>query len=244
MRLSILYQFKKIQGVSFLVANIVISTIGSCRVFRPISVAARRNIIKSNNKGLGWYTHSTRDVIQKIAIERAQFAPSASVLPLIVYDLDRYRAEDYSEGCYDAADVVVIEICSVKVFENRGVYFQQWCVKRIVENPDQYSDQLVTLAKSTVAKVLSEQQIICDLDEICTRLGKPVIFVNHINHGYRKEDMLPERHVIFEAIQKFCALDNRAIQMNPWDYVIEFGQDKALDGPAHYTMSFGDFFSG
>ncbi|GGC52480.1 hypothetical protein GCM10010994_09410 [Chelatococcus reniformis] len=47
---------------------LTVSAIGSCRVFTPLNLVRRRKEILTGHASAEWYTHSTKDVLQKIDI--------------------------------------------------------------------------------------------------------------------------------------------------------------------------------
>lgn len=215
-----------------------ISVIGSCRVFTPIRLMEQRNVISSDHLGLEWYTHSTKDVLQKIAIARKKIVPEEKYIPLLVHGNGQYSPEHHHQDVYEKSDIIIIEIASPKLFLVEQMYLQQWCVRDVLASPEKFSEESVKLANLAQMLVQNKVQIKEDLSSICDALGKPVIFVNHINVLKPTGDLIPERNLIFESIREFCSEDCRAVHFDPTVHVSAFGEDEALSDSGHYKKDF------
>jgi len=217
-----------------------LSVIGSCRVFTPINRLARRGITHTAHGGAEWYTHSTRDVLQKIKIVRNQLIPSEADVPMIVETYpQKWQPSNHHPDFFKGTDVFIVEICSRKIFSKNGIYFQQWCAQGALNN--QGNDATATSqTESMITRVQAQIEVRKDLKLICDRLNKPVIFVGHINTKMTDGNPFPERVIIHNLLRDFCNEDARATFFDPTVYIKEFGEEVALVDSGHYRPEFND----
>lgn len=60
--------------------------IGSCRVYTPTSRAIGDYKLRLNHGKTEWFTHSTRDIIQKIKILDGKIEIDEKLVPLVIND--------------------------------------------------------------------------------------------------------------------------------------------------------------
>lgn len=213
------------------------AVLGSCRVHTPIRLLARDRI-RTDHEGAEWYTHSTRDALQKLKIVRRQVDVPAEVVPLVVEShAQKWHPEKHHPDFYRRADVFVVEICSRKVATFAGVYYQQWPTQMVLREPERYPE-LVAYVEGATHRVQSRGELLGDLKLICDRLGGPVLFVPHINVKMTNGEPFPERTIIRDALEEFCRSDGRASLFDPTPVVAEYGEAQALVDSGHYREEF------
>lgn len=209
-----------------------IFVIGSCRVYSPISRAIDNNEFKLAHGKTEWFTHSTRDIIQKLKILDKKIELNQKMVPLVINDLKKYHPETHSNGFFDAADCFVIEVCSIQSNNYLGIELQQWCV-RDLQKKDEY------ILSSLVSSHLTKDEILIDLDAIYSYLNqKPMLLVSH-NMLKKPDGTIPKpRPIIMAALEEFCRSKHNVVMFDPTPYIIDFGIDNAMKDPAHYNKDF------
>ena len=109
-----------------------VAAIGSCRVFTPLGILSRAHKIQPVYETTPWYTHSTRDALQKYAIVNGNLNLTSEEISLIVHGVDKYKPSEFRSGFYDAADIAVVEIASIKSIRWRHLEIQQWCLRDLL----------------------------------------------------------------------------------------------------------------
>ena len=117
--------------------TITVSVFGSCRVFTPVNKLARRGLIQTAHRGIEWYTHTTRDALQKLKIVRNQLVIEAEDVPLVAEThAKKWLPENHRKDVFDRTELFVIEACSRKIFARNGIYYQQWCYQEAEKDPE------------------------------------------------------------------------------------------------------------
>lgn len=213
------------------------AVLGSCRVHTPIRLLARDRI-RTDHEGAEWYTHSTRDALQKLKIVRRQLDLPEKVVPLVVEShAQKWNPGKHHPNFYGRADVFVVEICSRKIAANEGIYYQQWPTQMVVREPERYPE-LVACVEGATHRIQSREELLGDLNRICDRLGRPVLFVPHLNVKMTNGQPFPERTIIRDALEEFCRSDERASLFDPTAIVAEYGEAQALVDSGHYREEF------
>ncbi|WP_423066891.1 hypothetical protein [Devosia sp. CN2-171] len=213
------------------------AVLGSCRVHTPVRMLARDRI-RTDHEGAEWYTHSTRDALQKLKIVRRQLDLPAKVVPLVVEShAQKWNPARHHPTFYGRADVFVVEICSRKIATNDGIYYQQWPTQMVVREPERYPE-LVGYVEGATQRIQSREELLGDLKLICDRLGRPVLFVPHLNVKMSNGQPFPERTIIRDTLEQFCRSDRRASLFDPTAIVAEHGEAQALVDSGHYREEF------
>lgn len=216
---------------------LTVSAIGSCRIHTPIRLLARGRI-RTDHQGAEWYTHSTRDALQKLKIVRGQLQIPDELVPLIAETHEqKWNPGAHRPDFYGATDVFVIEICSRKIASYEGIYFQQWPARMVMTDPDQHG-VLASYVEKAKHRLQSEGEIMDDLDRLCTRLAKPVVFVSHVNVKMTDGRPFPDRRLLRDLLEAFSAADSRATFFDPTPVVLEFGEEGAMLDSGHYREEF------
>lgn len=209
-----------------------VCVIGSCRVYSPISKAINNYELELSHGKTEWFTHSTRDIIQKLKILDKKMEINKEILPLVINDLKKYHPETHRNGFFDSADCFVIEVCSIQSNNYLGTELQQWCVRDLQEK-DQY------ILSSLASSHLTKDEILIDLDAIYSYLNKkPMLLVSH-NMLKKPDGTIPKpRPIIRAALEEFCRNKNNVAMFDPTTEIIDFGIDDAMKDPAHYNKDF------
>ncbi len=218
--------------------KLTVSAIGSCRVFTPINTQRSLGKINVAHGGAEWYTHTTREALQKLKIVQRKVTVPDELVPLVVETNDKkWHPEAHSPDFYDKTDVFVVEICSRKIFSGSEFYFQQWCVQKVLHEQDT-PQALLQKVNDADKRVQSQAEVLKDMKLLCDRLGKPVIFVSHINVPMANGKPFVERNAIRDILQSFCASDPRAVFFDPTPTVQQHGVADALIDSGHYKPDF------
>lgn len=213
------------------------AVLGSCRVHTPIRLLARDRI-RTDHEGAEWYTHSTRDALQKLKIVRCQVDLPPEVVPLVVESHEqKWHPGKHHPNFYGLADVFVVEICSRKVATNEGIYYQQWPTQMVLREPERHP-ALVAYVEGATHRIQSRGELLGDLKLICDRLGRPVLFVPHLNVKMSNGQPFSERTIIRDVLEEFCRSDARASLFDPTAIVAEYGEAQALVDSGHYREEF------
>jgi hypothetical protein len=215
-----------------------ITPIGSCRVRTPVEFLRRRGLVKTRLHKAPWYTHSTRDALQKIKIVKNELILPEALVPLTIETAStKWHPEAHRPDIMDGTDVFVVEICSRKIISVDGIYFQQWCVQEVLKS-ESSPKTVVDIVSHAINRVQSREEVYSDLTLLCDRLARPVIFVSHINVKMSNGSLFPEREIIKNILQDFCKNDPRATFFDPTIVVSAAGEERALVDSGHYLQEF------
>jgi hypothetical protein len=216
-----------------------VSAIGSCRVYAPLQCAKDRRLIELGHDGVEWLTHSSRDVLQKVAIVNREKTLTKEHVALLISEVRKFRPEVHRSGFYRDTEVFVIEICSIKLIQLGELYLQQWCVKAALE--EEASSRVRQLAEQARTTLMTENDIRADLLSIHARLKKPIVFVLH-NLLKKDDGTIPKERLIIRRAFKAAASEIPGFtSFDPTDAILEYGPAKAMKDRAHYTPAFDDF---
>lgn len=212
-----------------------VSVIGSCRVYTPIERARASGLIEIGHEGSDWFTHSTKDTLQKIEIVNRRALLAEDMIPLVINERKKYKIERYRSNFYEGTDVFLIEICSIKLFKLHQLYLQQWCVRDALQREE--GDRIRQLAAAAERSLMTSADIAQDLSEIRAKLGAPVLFVTHNRLPKPTGEVPAERLRILSAMEHGVP----GHYFDPTDSIRHYGIEKAMKDPAHYTADFEAF---
>lgn len=220
--------------------TLTVSVFGSCRVFTPVNRLARRGLIKTAHRGIEWYTHTTRDMLQKLKVVRNQMVVAPEDVPLIAEThAKKWFPDHHRKEIFAQTDLFVVEICSRKIFAREGVYYQQWCYQEAEKDPAATEAMRHRLA-TTVPRQQSAAEIRGDMELMRQRLGKPVLFVGHMDVVLKTGKKLPDRGYVNRAMAEYCAGRRDAFYFDPIEQIQEYGIETALMDSSHYREEFMD----
>ena len=213
----------------------LISVIGSCRVYTPLNKITDSCPFQLNHGQTEWFTHSTRDVIQKIKIVNTDIALPDSFIPLVINDNKKYNPGTHKENFYKGTDCYIIEISSIQTNRYAEFELQQWCLRDLKLNPEG-NEHIISNLMSTH---MTEDEILKDLETIYNLLGKsPILFVSH-NMLPKPDGTLPKpRPIIKRALEIFSTQNQDVLFFDPSPTILAYGVDRAMKDPAHYTKEF------
>lgn len=212
-----------------------ISVIGSCRVYTPLNKVIESSSFKLCHGKTEWFTHSTRDIIQKIKIVTAEMILEPEMIPFVINDLKKFNPQIHKSGFYESADLHVIEVCSIQSNRFSNLELQQWCVRDLKETPGD-NENIISELKSSL---MTKTEILNDLEIIYSLLKcKPILFVSH-NMLPKPDGTIPKpRPIIKDALETFSDRKSNVYFFDPTSHIIEYGIEKAMKDPAHYTKDF------
>ena len=98
-----------------------ITAIGSCRISTPFKTAPAIHPVINNTDRIYGYTHSSAEALQQIKFLQTEFAPTPTVLPLLMPNSDH---EALATKTHITSDIYFVEISSAKELEIEGVQVQ------------------------------------------------------------------------------------------------------------------------
>jgi uncharacterized protein YqcC (DUF446 family) len=211
---------------------LTVSAIGSCRIFTPINLMKRRGRVAVRHEGAEWYTHSTYDALQKVDIMNGEKDVPPAIPPLIIHGVEKFHPDVIKPGFYDGTDVFVVEIASIKDYAVDDWHLQQWCVRDVLKNPEAFPESAEIAGRAELA-VQSKDDLKAGMLAIVEKLGRPVIFVPHVNVIRDDGTPIPERARIHQAMTEVCA-DGAAKMFDPTPHVYEKGYEEAMSDSGHY----------
>ena len=223
---------------------------GSCRVFEPILLLKKMGLIKSTELLGKWYTHTSKEVIQKKKILDCQESITHETFPLMM--ADHHNIEKVSDDIQKRfskkrvnwytkpADVIVIEISSLKkVCLPHNKFGQIGAYNILKNNTPSHMNSL----SSTLKAINIEEQNITELyDDIISIIDmfkdKKIIFVSHINiKNFETDQTIPAREKICLTLKKFEQYDNVNF-FDPTSIVENLGYNNCMLNSTHYREVF------
>jgi hypothetical protein len=213
-----------------------VSVLGSCRVYSPVTKAIDGKNFRSGHDKTEWFTHSTKDVIQKILILNNKITLPESYVPLVINDQRRYFPDIHRSNFFSDTNVFVIEISSIQSNNLNGYELQQWCVRDLKNSVD---DECKKIANSVETKIMSLEEIIFDLNVIYDLLERrPIVLVSH-NLLKKPDGSIPKpRPVIKKALEEFALNKTNVSVFDPTEVILKNGFDSAMKDVAHYKSEF------
>lgn len=120
----------------------------------------------------------------------------------------------------------------------KDFYCNQWAIRDIIQK-NTFDDKNYKIAEiiQKNMQLQTEEEIIADLDIICTLLRKKIIFVNHINILKDDGSIFEERSLISNILKNYC--DNKnTFHFDPTEIVRQYPLKKVLIDSGHYTPQF------
>lgn len=148
---------------------------GSCRVLNSAFLSGKYTVHRTPE-----YIHTTREVLQYLrSFEDPSVILGAAHPELIVGDLEACRA-DFENGAYSkqlaGSVMAIVEIGALcAVSDERNCYQLNliWELQKSGSNP--------ALSSSLTRSMISENDLVAEIREILARIGRPVLFVSHLN---------------------------------------------------------------
>jgi hypothetical protein len=104
-----------------------VTVLGTCRVFDPFALLARRGAVELRNAGVYGFTHYTKETLQQLRAMHGELALPVELGPYITHNRFPARADGTlatAENSLEETDLLVVEISSLKEIEFRGFYLQ------------------------------------------------------------------------------------------------------------------------
>lgn len=212
--------------------------IGSCRVYTPMSKVDNKNLSVAHGE-TEWFTHSSKDVIQKIIILNRLLELDDSIINLVVNNISQYNESYHKPGFFDDVDLFVIEISSLQSNFYKGFELQQWCVRNYIKNPEAFTNTSSGMNLDIVTRTLNEFEVSMDLRTIYQLLGrKPILFVSHNLLPMPNGKPHPSRVKILETLTAFSENFDNVSVFDPTPLILDYGIDFAMKDSTHYSKEF------
>jgi hypothetical protein len=104
-----------------------VTVLGTCRVFDPFALLAKRGAVEVRNAGVYGFTHYTKETLQQLRAMHGELAIPAELQPYVTHHKLPAGADGNlatAENRLDQTDLLVVEISSLKEIEFRGFYLQ------------------------------------------------------------------------------------------------------------------------
>lgn len=176
------------------------------------------------------FTHTTKEVIMYLdIIDGTKALKDIDRISCLMKDVDKFDVEFYKR-MIDESDILIIEISSLKIIKSGDLYYQ--IVRHKVE-------QRKSKMSDFSIYIQDEADFINDIDEICRRIKKPIIFVPHITLDFsielESESLIETR----QTIEKYV-VDNTKYNIKTSDLFSGYHYSEICDcskkfDPNHYT---------
>ncbi len=104
-----------------------VTVLGTCRVFDPFSILAKRGVVELRNAGVYGFTHYTKETLQQLRVMHGELAVPRALAPYITHkDVPAGAGDSFGtpENHLDETDLLVVEVSSLKEIEFQGFYLQ------------------------------------------------------------------------------------------------------------------------
>lgn len=221
--------------------------IGSCRIFRPLRPLHEQGLINLVNYiDNQWFTHTAGAARQYVDVMRGAVHIPVG-LRRSALETSLTFPEDMSHAAALSADVVIVEVSSVKqymvdsihlnahkvygVAVDSGAEYRDIMQGRTGELPDEHVLKPMKVTNATW------EDIAADLIAIREIVGAPVMTVDALYAETDAGEPIPDRVRLTEALQR--VEDEHGIPLCSTKPLIqEHGIDVALTDSTHYRLSF------
>lgn len=245
--------------------KITCTAIGTCRIEMPLFRLARRGDIYFDQRGVYGRTHTTKEVLQVLRAMSGDFALPRQWRPFIASRPLQRGPNDLS-----SADVLLVELSSVKEVVFRDLFFQLvLTTRRLEQTPERVrnwwrafshngidvedrsgllDDELPPTEAAFVAEgrinMQEPEETRADMAAIAEWSPIPVLFVTHFDAPNPKTErnIFGRAELISTVKEAGAELGYRVYDptADVLAYAAERGLSEALDGAAHYTNRFID----
>jgi hypothetical protein len=193
--------------------------IGSCRTGIKSYLNPKYQLLENFD-----FTHTTKEVLMYLEIFDGKDLSEITNINCLFknhmdFNISKYR--DFLEK----SDILIIEISSLKLVEDRGNFYQ---LVRTKENKKIDEFKIYTQDADTFLE---------DVKQICQRIKKPIIFVPHINlnFGENQYELNETRDLIEKYITSFTKYHVKTSKIfEGYNYTEICDCSKKFD-PNHYT---------
>jgi hypothetical protein len=249
---------------------LTVSVLGSCRVHNPVRSLRSRQRIFLNEGDMNAYAHQTGDILQQLLIREGQLT-IPQPFDAVVFDQpvpEEEQQKILSKVAPSKVDIAVIELCTVKEFTYKGIYFQGNHLARHItdhfrtpedaaawweelKRADRNQDLIDSLVPSSLHPELQEtarhlrmtvqtpENIIAGMKQIAAVIGVPILWVSHNQLPIADGTHIAQREVLMNAMKRGVAELGHGF-LDPTPYIETFGVEKAMEpnNPNEYTPEF------
>jgi hypothetical protein len=174
----------------------------------------------------GNFTHTTKETIQQIKMLNNEINIDECEYPKC---FTQYKSQqDYYKGIYNDADVILVEISSIKeAIDNKGFYYNTVELNRHYKPEGMPNNKFVYPTKM---KNTTIQDIKNDISILKSTINKPIIFQGHINMSFVNDtSKIPIRELIDQSISDELNLKYETIFGDDKEKVCTKTEDGSID---------------
>jgi hypothetical protein len=211
------------------------------------------------------FMHTPQEMLQALAILRKEISPPAEIADLVSVQEQAALSggEDLFASCYADADVIGVEISSL-----RYAMFESWTlqVNRVRDRlaacgvnigvkhgaiargepfpPDQEillaerDPLLLQVLKNRQFFSMSREDLKISILELIKSLGKPVLLIGHFVDTGPFKGVNPSRQLISEVLVEISSELPDVYFMDPTEHISAFGFERALQDDSHYAPKY------
>lgn len=104
-----------------------VTVLGTCRVYDPFEILARRGVVELGNAGVYGFTHYAKETLQQLRVMHGELSIPFELAPYITHKAIPADADDNlatPENHLTDTDLLVVELSSLKEIEFRGFHLQ------------------------------------------------------------------------------------------------------------------------
>lgn len=237
-----------------------VAAFGSCRVQTPLTIANADGLVSfKTDNGIG-YIHNPLEIAQAIRLLNGELTAPESLYPLlnVVNPKLLGSAERYATD-FEAADLIVVEISSVRIIEDGQWQLQLNRFREKVEKlgaPPQLMSKIFDPRKQEgyVRPTIEEfglQEFFAahrfyELDtaslddalrKLRAKISQPVVFVGTIQNDFTGAP-IPQRVMTHEALSRLASEMPETAYFDPTPFLEAAGARSVMKDLGHYTEEF------
>ncbi|MFH4486764.1 hypothetical protein WMQ28_12995 [Vibrio metschnikovii] len=211
-----------------------VMVIGSCRVVKAYRQMLNQKLITTEQNNSYWYTHSTKDALQKISILTGNITLPDSMVDLVIRG-GAYNPESHSPNYLQSFDAFIIEICSLSVTKLNNFICQKHAFDTFASSKSE--SELESLNFDTYKQ--NESEVLNDLNTIHSLLGgKKLLLVSHFMLPSNNGKIISSRIEALNYLKRFESESSNVKVYDPTADIIKYGLTEALDDPYHYSEKY------
>jgi len=226
-----------------------ICIIGSCRIEKPLQKHGHKSICGLNKQ----FVHNSVEIIQRINFLKGNLFPDNLINYIFRVSIDQSKFKPVD---FDKIDLFIIEVSTLKNIKYNEYSLQDNKLSEEIEKNTKFennkelinfleksnnvtkndidsTEEFFDIAKNIKLSYQTYELLKKDIIEILNLLGKPVLFVNHINVKVNGEYI--ERRNLLSKYMNQLSTELKFDIFNPNEIIEKYGENKMLDDVNHYS---------